>query len=59
MSSEDNTVDTLDIACESCGRRGRQMVRVVFVHGDSFELCISCAAIAVSNAEVRLEEMAG
>jgi hypothetical protein len=51
--------DTLDLACESCGRRGRQMVRVVFVHDDSFELCISCAAIAVSNADVRIEEVVG
>jgi hypothetical protein len=55
----DNTVHALDTACESCGRRGRTLVGVTFVHGDSFVLCVSCASDAIGNADVRLEEVAG
>lgn len=48
-----------DSACESCGRRGRPLRTVVFVEHnyDAFVLCVSCAAVAVSNADVTLGEV--
>lgn len=41
---------TPDDPCESCGKRGRELVAIGFDGGnDVFAVCVPCAADAVTN----------